>query len=122
MPRIWIAAGALTCAAAVAAGAFGAHGLEGRLTARSLELWETAARYLMYGGLGTLAAGLAALHWSGAAVTWAGGSLLLGGWIFGLTVGALALGGPRILGAVTPIGGALLIIGFALLAWAAWRG
>jgi uncharacterized membrane protein YgdD (TMEM256/DUF423 family) len=48
----WIAAGALLCAAAIAAGAFGAHGLRARLDANALGQWETAARYLMYGGLG----------------------------------------------------------------------
>ena len=49
----WIVCGGLCCALAVGAGAFGAHGLASRLDARSLQLWETAARYLMYGGLGS---------------------------------------------------------------------
>lgn len=121
MIRLLIGAGALACAAAVAAGAFGAHGLQERLTPRSLELWETAARYLIYGGLGTVLAGLAALHAPGRAAPWAAALLLAGAAVFSGTVFALALGGPRWLGAVTPLGGALMILGFLLLAWGALR-
>ena len=54
----WIALGAIGCAVAVAAGAFGAHGLRARLDADALALWETAARYLMYGSLGLVVIGL----------------------------------------------------------------
>lgn len=121
MIRFLISAGALACAVAVAAGAFGAHGLQERLAPRSLELWETAARYLIYGGLGTVLAGLAALHAPGRAVSSAAALLLVGAAVFSGTVFALALGGPRWLGAVTPLGGALMILGFLLLAWGALR-
>jgi uncharacterized membrane protein YgdD (TMEM256/DUF423 family) len=121
MTRLLVSAGALACAAAVAAGAFGAHGLQGRLSARGLELWETAARYLVYGGLGTVLSGLAALHGEGRALPSAGGLLLAGALVFSGTLFALALGGPRWLGAVTPLGGTLMIAGFLLFAWGAWR-
>ena len=120
-PRALIAAGALACALSVAAGAFGAHALEARLAERSLELWETASRYLIYGGLGTILAGLAALRAPGALLTASGWCLLVGAAVFAGTVFALALGGPRWLGAVTPIGGTLLIVGFVLLAAGALR-
>ncbi len=122
MIRSLLVLGALACAAAVAAGAFGAHGLRARLDARSLELWETAARYLIYGGLGTLLAGLAALHApDGRALPWSGTLILAGAAVFSGTVFALALGGPRWLGAVTPLGGTLMIVGFVLFALGALR-
>lgn len=121
MIRFLIAAGAFACAAAVAAGAFGAHGLQGRLSAHALDLWETAARYLVYGGLGTVLAGLAALHAEGRVVQWGGACLLVGALVFSGTVFALALGAPRWLGAVTPLGGTLMIAGFLLFAWGALR-
>jgi uncharacterized membrane protein YgdD (TMEM256/DUF423 family) len=120
----WVFSGALCCALAVAGGAFGAHALAARLDPRALQLWETAARYLMYGGLGQLAAGLlapAAVRAGGRrlpAASAAGASLLAGSLLFGGTVAALALGAPRWLGAVTPLGGLLLIAGFLLLALA----
>ena len=117
----WIAVGALGCAAAIAAGAFGAHGLRARLDAEALALWETAARYLMYGSLGLLAIGLYERFSTAGGAGWAAPILAVGVMIFSLTVGALALGGPRWLGAVTPLGGLLMIVGFVLFAWSSWR-
>ena len=117
----WIATGALCGALAVMAGAFGAHALAERLDPRSLALWETAARYLMYGAFAQLVAGLLA-RTGCRSVGLAGWCLLLGSAVFSGTVFALALGGPRWLGAVTPIGGLLLIAGFLALGWAALRG
>lgn len=116
---LWI--GPALCALAVIAGAFGAHGLKSRLTPESLALWETGARYLIYAGFGLTLLGLAARHWPRAGFDWAAGGLLVGGLVFSGTVAALALGGPRWLGAVTPLGGLLLILGFALFAWTALR-
>lgn len=121
MAPTWIAAGALYCALAVVAGAFGAHGLKSRLDADALALWETAARYLMYAGLGAVAAGIVALHETRRGFDVAAGSMLAGGLVFSGTVAVLALGGPRWLGAVTPLGGLALILGFAVLGVTAWR-
>ncbi len=119
--QAWIAAGALYCALAVAAGAFGAHGLKARLDADALALWETAARYLIYGGFGLVLVGLAGLKSAGRGLDAAAVSLLAGSLIFSVTVALLALGGPRWLGVVTPIGGTLMIAGFVLFAVAALR-
>jgi uncharacterized membrane protein YgdD (TMEM256/DUF423 family) len=117
----WVVAGATGCALAVVAGAFGAHGLQARLDARGLELWETASRYLMYGALGLVLLGLAAERAPAAGFPRAAWALALGTLVFSGTVAALALGGPRWLGAVTPLGGLLMIVGFLLFAWSAWR-
>jgi len=116
-----LALGSFLLAAGVAGGAFGAHGLRGHLSPESLALWDTAVRYLWVGGLGLALVGLAAqtrpvrLHSSAAAC------LLVGTLVFSGTVAALALGGPRWLGAVTPVGGVLLIAGFVLLGAASLR-
>ena len=119
----WVAVGAILAALAIAAGAFGAHALSSRLDAHALALWETAARYLMYGALGTLAVGIYARQpqGSGWAADVAGWCLVVGAVIFSGTVGALALGSPRWFGAITPIGGLLLIAGFLIFAWSALR-
>jgi len=108
--------GALCCAAAVAAGAFGAHALADRLGERELALWETAARYLMYAGLGQLLAAVVADRWRGRLLRFAPVTLFLGGVVFSGTLFIMALGGPRWLGAVTPLGGLGLIVGFLLVA------
>ena len=117
----WISIGAFGAALAVIAGAFGAHGLSGRLDAHHLSLWETAARYLMYGGLSLVLVGLAARGAARGARGYgaAGWCVAIGTLIFSGTVAALALGGPGILGAITPLGGLLLIAGLLLFGWAA---
>ncbi len=121
MAKLWLVAGALCCALAVVAGAFGAHALEKRLDQHSLALWETAARYLMFGALGLLAIGLVGLQRAQRVIAVAGALELSGALLFSTTVAILALGGPRWLGAVTPLGGLMMIGGFVALAWAAWQ-
>lgn len=119
MGHLFIAIGAVLAAASVGAGAFGAHGLADRLDPRSLEVWETAARYLMYAALGMIATGTLERLWAQRLLVAAGWTLLAGAVVFSGSLFALAVGAPRGLGAVTPIGGLLLIAGFLLLAWAA---
>ena len=121
MSSMWIACGALMCALSVVSGAFGAHGLESRLDERGLALWETAARYFMYSGFGVVLIGLVARGGQARGFDWAAGSLVIGTLIFSGTVAILALGGPRWLGAVTPIGGLLMIVGFVVFAWVALK-
>ncbi len=118
--KIAVVVGAMMCAASIAGGAFGAHALEQRLAPDRLVLWLTAARYLMYAGFGVMACGLAA-HAAGLAKSPGATALAVGGLIFAGTVAALALGGPKFLGAVTPVGGLLLMLGFVQLAWSAWN-
>ena len=117
----WIFLGAVGGALAVVAGAFGAHALAARLGPRELQLWETAARYLMYGSFALVLTGLGGLHGLRRGIDGAGWCLLLGSLIFSGTVFGLALGGPPWLGAVTPLGGTLMIAGFLLFAWAALK-
>lgn len=109
-----LAVAAVNALLAVAAGAFGAHGLEEQLDAHHLDIFETAARYHMFHALGM---GLCAL--AGAAR--AGWVMLAGVALFSGTLYALALTGAKWLGAITPIGGLLMMIGWLLLAIAAWR-
>src|SRR3954469_8984121 len=94
----WIVLGALLAAASVAAGAFGAHALAARLEPRELALWETAARYLMYGAFGIILVDLFGRQGGTRGVgslTGAGWCLFLGSLIFSGSVFALALGSPR---------------------------
>jgi uncharacterized membrane protein YgdD (TMEM256/DUF423 family) len=115
----WLAIGAFCCAVAIIGGAFGAHALRVRLDGDAMALWQTAARYLMYGGLGLMLVGAVAQGSDRRGLAIAGASLLIGSLLFSTTTGALALGAPRWLGAVTPLGGLLMIIGFVLFGWAA---
>ncbi len=117
----WISIRAFLAALSILGGAFGAHGLKARLDTAHLELWETAARYLMYCGFGLILLGLTALQSGKSNFDVAGYLVMVGGLVFCGTVTTLALGGPRWLGAVTPIGGLLLVGGFLYFAWTAMR-
>jgi len=113
---ILIAAAALG-GSAVLLGAFGAHALRGMLAPQAAGWWETAVQYQMWHALALL--GIAALRPPRATmVAWCLGA---GAAIFSATLYLMALGLPRWLGAVTPLGGILMIAGWALLGWAAWR-
>jgi uncharacterized membrane protein YgdD (TMEM256/DUF423 family) len=119
--RQFIVLGALLAAVAVAAGAFGAHALAARLTPDRLATWETAARYHMYHALALLLLGALGGRLHPPLATAAGWLFVAGILVFGGTVYALALGAPRWLGAITPIGGVAFIAGWLLMAWAAFR-
>ena len=99
----------------VAAGAFGAHGLRGSVSARDLEIWQTAAHYQQLHA--AVLVGVVALGRDGLskALRVAGIAFVVGILIFAGTLDAIVLGGPRILGAVTPIGGLCLMAGWAAL-------
>jgi uncharacterized membrane protein YgdD (TMEM256/DUF423 family) len=122
MDRLLVALGAISALVAVAAGAFGAHGLRARLSPDMLAVFETGARYQMYHALALLAAGWGASRWPGAAAAWAGWLFVAGTLVFSGSLYALALSGQRWLGAVTPIGGVAFLAGWAALAWSAIRG
>ena len=119
--RGWWMAVALCGALTVMAGAFGAHALNGTLTPRLMTVFETGVRYQAWHAL----AMLGVLAWR-AARPLAGQRWVLGLWLAGMalfsgSLYALAIGGVKVLGAVTPIGGGLLILGWLALAICALR-
>ena len=101
---------ALSGAVAVAAGAFGAHGAEGK-----------AAEWLRTGGEYQLIHAVAALVAARMGATGPGWLFVAGGAVFAGSLYLMAIGAPRWLGAVTPIGGTLLIAGWLWLAWVGMR-
>ena len=114
--RTFFRIGALSAGIAVAAGAFGAHALRDRLAPELLQVFETAARYQMYHALVLLAVAWAASR-SGAAGTRRAGWLFVAGTLlFSGSLYLMALTGVRWLGAITPLGGAAWIGGWAVLA------
>jgi uncharacterized membrane protein YgdD (TMEM256/DUF423 family) len=116
MGQTLVAIGALLGFVGVAAGAFGAHALRARLGEDRLANWKTGAEYELWHALATVAAGLAATQWSTGLLTTAGWCFVAGTVVFSGSLYALAWTGRRRWGAVTPIGGVLLLAGWALLA------
>jgi uncharacterized membrane protein YgdD (TMEM256/DUF423 family) len=125
-PRLAILAGAVLGAVSVAAGAFGAHGLKAFLeSAGQWANWETAFRYSLVHAVAIVATGLvAAVPQSTGCrgtLSTAATCFILGTLIFSGCLAALCLTGVKLLGAIVPIGGTLLIAGWILLAIAALR-
>lgn len=119
--RTFVGIGAISAFVSVAAGAFGAHALRGRLTPESLAVFETAARYQMYHALGLLAVGWAVARWPAGPAQWAGWLFVIGTVLFSGSLYLLALSGIRWLGAITPLGGIAFLVGWLLLAFAVTR-
>jgi uncharacterized membrane protein YgdD (TMEM256/DUF423 family) len=119
--RLFFALGSASALVAVAAGAFGAHGLRARLAPDLLAVFETGARYQMYHALALLAAAWALTRWPGSWPVRAGWLFVVGTLLFSGSLYALALSGVRWLGAVTPFGGVAFLAGWLCLLLAAAR-
>ena len=114
------AAGVLLALATVA-GALGAHTLKSHWPAQRLEVYDTAVRYQFYHSLGLLGIGLALRTLDGAPLRAASFLIVAGILVFCGSLYALTLGAPRLIGAVTPIGGLALIAGWLAFAYGIWR-
>jgi uncharacterized membrane protein YgdD (TMEM256/DUF423 family) len=122
--RLFIAIAAVLGGTAVAAGAFATHALKPHLTERLLAVFETGARYQMYHALALLLVALVRGQALGSLglLTVAGWAFVAGTAIFSGSLYALALTGQNLLGAVAPVGGAVLMAGWGCLAVATLRG
>jgi uncharacterized membrane protein YgdD (TMEM256/DUF423 family) len=118
MSRLFLAIGAVAAGLGVAAGAFGAHGLEGRVSPDRLDTFRTGVAYQMYHALALLVVGWLAAQAPSAALTWAGACFTAGIVIFSGSLYALVLTDTGWLGTITPLGGVAFIAGWALFAWA----
>ena len=118
--RTLLAAGVLL-ALATLAGALGAHTLRATLSAERLDLWETAVRYQFFQSLGLVGVGLTLRGVERGALAAAAALIGAGVVVFCGSLYALALGSPRALGALPPLGGLAWIAGWLLFAYGAWR-
>ena len=123
MSKLCLTAGAVFGLIAVLLGAFGAHGLRNRLSDDLLRAWQTAVEYQFYHALALLALGLVIHSGVGSASlgSVAGFCFIAGVLMFSGSLYGLALGGPKLLGPVTPLGGLFLIAGWGCLLVAVLR-
>ncbi len=122
MDRVFFLSGILFAFISVAAGAFGAHGLKGRLTPDMLAVFEVAVRYQMSHALALLAVAWAVTRWPGALTNASGMLFIAGILIFSGSLYVLSMTGVKWLGAITPIGGAAFLAGWICLAWGVLKG
>ena len=123
MITIWLGLIGLSGFLAVTLGAFGAHGLKGKISDSLLSAFQTGIQYHMFHTLAMLALLIFIYQLAQAPKAlwldnycWLLGTLLFSGSLY-----ALAMGGPNWLGPITPLGGLLLISGWLCLAVGAWQ-
>lgn len=123
MAKTFVMIGSICAFLGIALGAFGAHALRERLPADLMAVYQTGVLYHLVHALALVLTGIL-LRWLDATtlVTWAGWLFLAGIVLFSGSLYVLSMTGIRALGAVTPFGGLSFLIGWALLAMAAWKG
>ncbi|HHY21507.1 MAG TPA: DUF423 domain-containing protein [Bacilli bacterium] len=122
MFKWFIVIGSIGAALSVALGAFGAHGLEGRLAERMMKNFQTGVQYQMYHSLGLVLVGLIAWKLQDSSlINAAGWGLLIGIILFSGSLYVLSLTGITKLGMITPFGGVAFIVGWILLVVAVMR-
>jgi uncharacterized membrane protein YgdD (TMEM256/DUF423 family) len=114
--------GCVSAGLGVAAGAFGAHMLKDLLEPNMLAVYDTATRYQMYHAFGLVLTGLVVRVGRDRGVVKAGWLFLAGTLLFCGSLYGVSLLGIRWLGAVTPVGGVLFIVGWLVLGWRGLKG
>jgi len=115
-------AGAFLGFLTVAIGAFGAHSLKNKLNPEMLAIFEVGVRYQMYHALALILTALAYSLFSNSFLSWAGVLFIMGTLVFSGSLYTLALTGIRSIGAITPIGGVILLFGWlTLIGGALWN-
>ncbi|WP_445362831.1 DUF423 domain-containing protein [Microbulbifer sp. ANSA003] len=122
MAKLYLLLCALFGASGVALGAFGAHGLRGKVAENLLEAYKTGVQYQMIHALALFGVVLLMQNWGNRlSLTLSGALFAFGIIFFSGSLYALALGGPRWLGPITPLGGLMMIAGWVVLFFAAFN-
>jgi len=116
MVRRFFFLGAASAFVGVSAGAFGAHGLKGRISTEMLTIFEVGVRYEMYHAFALIITAWVQTKWPSPMVMAAGWCFAIGTLLFSGSLYLLSLSGIKWLGAITPVGGVAFLAGWALLA------
>lgn len=123
MAKLFLSIAAINGFLSVALGAFGAHGLRGKLADNLFRAFETGVQYHFYHTLALLAVGLLLQRMQGNAALLASGWLFVVGiLLFSGSLYGLAFGGPKVLGPITPLGGVCFLLGWIALFLGVIRG
>ena len=112
---LWFKFSAVFGALGVILGAFAAHGLKGRLSPESMSIFETAVKYQMYHAFALIGVGVLAMRVESTSIKLAGIFFILGTIIFSGSLYLLVATDTKWLGAITPIGGLALILGWVFV-------
>lgn len=120
-PKIFAILGASAALLSVVLGSFGAHALKHHLSDGLLNAFEVGIKYQMYHALGLIAIALLLFHFPHPLLTIAGWTMFSGMVIFSASLYTLALTGFTAFGAITPIGGVILILSWLFLVIGIWK-
>lgn len=121
MAKFYLLTGGVLGFLAVALGAFGAHALKSRLTTDMLAVFQTGVTYHMSHAVALLLTAVLMLHWpQSVGLKWSAACFLVGVIVFSGSLYLLSVTGTRWLGAVTPLGGLTLLLGWAAFVYAVY--
>lgn len=121
MTKLFLILGVINGFLAVALGAFGAHGLEGRISESSLKTWDKAVNYQMFHTMALLVTGLLLAKFTSGGAVWAGWMFFTGIVLFSGSLYIYSTTAIKTFAMITPIGGLAFLIGWVLLGTAVIR-
>ncbi|CAM4074774.1 membrane protein [Bacillus manliponensis] len=120
--KIFLLLGCIMAALSVVLGAFGAHGLEGKLSQKMLDVWKTGVTYQMFHAGGLFVVALLMEKFQSSLVSTAGWFMVAGIIMFSGSLYLLSTTGIKFFGPITPLGGVCFIVGWVLLGTAIAKG
>lgn len=116
--KIFLILGVINGFLAVALGAFGAHGLEGKVSEKMLGTWEKAVNYQMFHTMALFITGLLAAKIGSSSIHWAGWLFFIGILLFSGSLYFYSTTGIKLLAMITPFGGLTFLAGWIVLGYA----
>lgn len=114
--KLFLIIGAINAMLAVALGAFGAHGLEGKISEKYLEVWKTGVQYQMFHAMGLFVIAFLLSKFPQSSLLTASGWIMFAGIVlFSGSLYVLSTSGIKVLGAITPLGGVAFIVAWILI-------
>lgn len=116
--KLFLILGIINGFLAVALGAFGAHGLEGKISEKAIGIWEKAVTYQMFHTMALLVTGLILAKFQSSGILWAGWMFFVGIVLFSGSLYIYSTTGITAFALITPLGGVAFLAGWALLGYA----
>lgn len=116
--KLFLILGVINGFLAVALGAFGAHGLEGKISEKAIGTWEKAVTYQMFHTMALLIIGLLIAKFQSGGMLWAGWMFLIGIVLFSGSLYVYSTTGIKTFALITPLGGVAFLAGWVLLGYA----
>lgn len=115
--KLFLVIGVINGFLAVALGAFGAHGLEGKVSEKSIGIWEKAVHYQMFHTMAIFITALLLSKIQSVSIMWTGWLFVIGIILFSGSLYLYSTSGAKWLAMITPIGGVVFLVGWVMLGY-----